>query len=293
MKYIHSSDWHIRATAPVFRIDDFPLVPLNKVEQLVSIANANDAILLVAGDLFDSPRVSYECVNRLSDILKEAKHPVLAVAGQHDQVNHSLDMINTPYQALVNNGSIHDVTDRQAYGVYGMSWGSDITEAMEGADVIMLHHTVTEGGKEVPFFLDEGDSADEVLDCFPDAKFVVSGDYHTTHDYEVDGRILLNTGSLIRQKKNQRDHKPCCYIFDTETMEYTKIYLDIQDSEDVFKIPQEVTVDERFPEKMKELTEALGENNKAPSYEDTVFYLMNKAELSKEHKAIAKKYMRV
>lgn len=70
MNIIATADWHLSKTTPISRTDtDYFQTCLDKVQQIVDYARKFDAIICVAGDIFDNLRVTPYMINRLYEIL--------------------------------------------------------------------------------------------------------------------------------------------------------------------------------------------------------------------------------
>ena len=79
LRLVHTSDVHVDDAALERRAADFPL---RRVVDLVA-AEAAD-LLLIAGDLFDSSRVSAAAVERVLDELRRVPATTVVLPGNHD-----------------------------------------------------------------------------------------------------------------------------------------------------------------------------------------------------------------
>jgi DNA repair exonuclease SbcCD nuclease subunit len=61
-----------------------------------------------------------------------------------------------------------------------------------------------------------------------DYDLVLSGDNHKTFVEEYEGKILVNPGTMMRKTITDKDHKPCFFIFDTDTKELKQYFLKVQ-----------------------------------------------------------------
>ena len=101
--------------------------------------------------------------------------------------------------------------------------------------------------------------AEDFLNTFKQFDVILCGDYHYPFKYKSkDGRLILNTGCLLRLTRNERDmnRKPFVYVLDTEIMKLRKCYIDAEDAGDIFIPKSDRSVkDERslddFIEKLK------------------------------------------
>lgn len=295
MRLIGTADWHIRASNPQFRIDDYPMSTMNKVAYIVDIANRYKAGICVAGDIFDNVKVGYKYTNMLISILRKAKYGVYTVPGQHDQEHHGKDMLPTPYQTLIESGVIIDVNGKCVDGIVGIGWEGKLPNKCEydNPDVIIMHYCVTEG--DPPFFLEqEASSSRDLLKKYSQYSHLVCGDYHTPHITVHSSQLCINCGSIGRSSKDQYSHRPRVVLFDTKKPgKFKIIYLPIKPSKEVFNIPKETVIDDSFADQIKELAKELADRSERPNYVNTVKFLLKKSGGNKRHSQIAQKYLRI
>jgi len=292
MKYILSADWHVRSSAPVYRVDDYCTSILNKVDFVVDLCNKEKADLIIAGDIFHSVRVNIRTINRLIRILKKIEGKIWTVAGQHDQEHHGADMIPTPYLTLMEAGIINDIPTSQRHReLYGIGWNGDIDEDIAiGQDaVLVMHHCVTKG--EPPFYLTEASSATDILDNFPEFKFIVTGDFHSPHVTEQEGRFLINCGAIGRAEKDKFDFKPRVYMIDTSSDKVRMKYIPVQAPEKVFNIPENTKeLDAEFLKNIEGIVERFNNKEQTPDFISTVRMIMDKTECTDRQKEIAEEF---
>lgn len=92
LKFLHTADLQIGMTAPgvgqlAHKVQEARLSALERVLVLGRERNAD--FIVVAGDLFESNRISRRLVMRTADILRTAAQPVLIIAGNHDYYDSS------------------------------------------------------------------------------------------------------------------------------------------------------------------------------------------------------------
>jgi len=99
MKFLLTSDWHIRDDQPRCRIDDFMKAQEKAVQFVIDIAIDRDvSAILHAGDVFNKARPIQS--QMLEICLKdwlfhvERKVPVLVVPGNHDLPYHRMEELN-------------------------------------------------------------------------------------------------------------------------------------------------------------------------------------------------------
>lgn len=142
------SDIHLSERAPIARAvrQDWFTVQKRYLDQLQTLKENHNAILIVAGDVFDYWKSSPELIN-----FALAHMPgCYAVPGQHDLPNHNYnDLHKSAYWTLVEAGSIKhldpyikmDIPDSRLR-IIGMPWGFPCQKAnrteREGVDCIYI-----------------------------------------------------------------------------------------------------------------------------------------------------------
>lgn len=198
MKAIITADWHLRKDKPRCRLDeDWIESQFKVVEQIVSIVNERNASLLIAGDIFHTPQQSSHIVIKTIDILKKSKQEVMIHPGNHDLSYNSIDNI-----------------DKCSFGVLTRHFPL-MLEAWDGSSIIITHELVWPDSKTKPKMA-SGITAEELLDKYPEAKWIFVGDYHKHFHFEKDGRHVINPGCITRQASDFIDYKPGVYYVDTE-----------------------------------------------------------------------------
>lgn len=236
MKFLCTADWHVRKENPKYRKDDYLAAQLTKIEFLVKYANKKDAMILLAGDIFDSPKAGYGTVNAVSKILSTSKYQVITCFGNHDTTFHSQDLSNTPYGNLLVSGRIvenpiffHNMTT-----IHSLGWEGKAPTPTEGDTNILLGH-VSVFEKEVPFWCENGLAAKQIKKMYPGFDYYVFGDIHIP----FVKKNIINPGSLTRSTVGQVDFKPCAYLLDTELDTIEKVMIPIEDKEIVFNLDQQ------------------------------------------------------
>lgn len=241
MKIGFYSDLHATTHNPPCRTDNMLDTLKKKYQQISDIFDYEGCrICIQAGDFFDSPKEPYHLVNWFLDFHKGkwADYKTLGVAGQHDMVNHTLDLENTPYRCLVGAGVLFHLGKEpfildDVY-VYGRSWGerTPIIKSGKAFNILVIHETLVkekiwEGQANVKF----GD------DFIKKSEFdlVIAGDNHSPFTSRYRSKLLVMCGSVLRLKVDQHDYQPCVYTFDTDTKKLQKHPLKI---EDVIKVEE-------------------------------------------------------
>ena len=224
------SDFHGTNETPKCRADDYQETQHDKFLQILDIFDLNACKhVLFGGDFWDHTKVPYKTVNwyirALTD--KWCGFTIHSVAGQHDQINHTMNLENSPYYTMVSCGHfLHirgsdphilvDPVTRQDIHIYGKSWGESVPEILDNKafNILVNHDTL------VMEKLWEGQKDPKYADAFlKDHKFdlVVCGDNHTPFVTRYRSRTLVMCGSVFRMKVDQVNFQPRVYTFDTET----------------------------------------------------------------------------
>lgn len=215
-KYIGCADLHITDKTPKYRIDNYPVTGLGKLEWVVKQANENDATLLIAGDIFDYPTVSYEVVNKVIIILSACKYVPIAVAGQHDMVKRMEHIKNSALYNLHVSGKIKILFKGQydsEHNIYAQPFSDsypEIKNVTGRCPILLVHRSITP--EEPPFFLSEAISSTDALKEYRDFKLIISGDYHVGFRKRKGTQHLINCGPMLREGKDKRNYAPCVWL---------------------------------------------------------------------------------
>lgn len=256
MKILISGDWHIRATRPRRRVDNYVGTQADKVRFLLDTAQDGQCKYIIQpGDLtehYPHPRCPYSITQWYIreflnfNIVNDWQYgQILTIPGQHDMVNHN-DLLDTPMmtmesaqvvQLLEGQYPIEDISNNgMHFYIYGHTYGTPVPEPRDpGAfNILVTHQMVSDRdywNGTVRF-----SSAYQVMHRLHYYNVIICGDNHN-HFSLYDQRThqqLFNCGSLMRATIAQRDHKPVAYIFDIDTREATLVEVPIQPADEVF-----------------------------------------------------------
>lgn len=228
------SDLHATTHNPPCRTDKMMDTLKSKYLQMSDIFDREGCKAVIqAGDFFDSAKEPYHLVNWFLDFHngKWANYKILGVAGQHDMVNHTLDLENTPYKCLVNAGVLFHLGKEpfrlDGIHVYGRSWGEQtpIIKSKKAFNILVIHETLV---KEKIW---EGQANVKFGDDFVrkhEFDLIIAGDNHSPFISRYRSKLLVMCGSVLRLKVNQHDYQPCAYTFDTEEKKLKKHPLKIE-----------------------------------------------------------------
>lgn len=212
------SDLHFSALCPVARSaePDWFLAQFRYLDQLKSLQENHRGVpIIIAGDIFDrwyAPATTSELINRL---MLHWPDNVWAVPGQHDLPNHQLDqMMRTPYWTMVQAGKINDLTPGVSHKVsdqlrcHGFPWGHPVfylgCPYPNVVNLAVVHAYIWQAGYSYPDAPKEqhAEMYQSRLSGFDAAVF---GDNHQGF---LLGRNIINCGTFMRRKADERDYKP-------------------------------------------------------------------------------------
>lgn len=226
MKIISCSDLHIRPDLPRCRTDnDWDETQRLMIRNIVSIANKYNVPLCIVGDLFNKGTVPEYLMIMLIEEFSNINKKVHILAGNHDLQFHSMENVNNS-----SIGVFFSLSKKHNKIVHGMSeFGAwvDFNTEVSGPldDVLFIHQLVFKALKGIPPNCD-GITASQLLEKYPDYKYIFTGDNHKCFHYEKDGRHVINGGCTIRQSSDEKEYKPSVFYVDTEKEIVERIYLD-------------------------------------------------------------------
>jgi len=290
------ADLHLRKSCPKARKDNYWEAQEKKFRFILKlaedetkteyhkesyVADVERGILLVAGDFFNTAKSDPFLEQWVIEILRKSSARIVVVPGQHDLVNHSLELFKESSLAVLNAAGViellgipregenysqvghgfNGVINGWAYGsklelIYGNSYPEK-----DGGNILVWHNIVI---KDDPLWTKQiANTGERILRKYPDLQLIVTGDNHQTFVCQNKGRYLINPGSMMRLKTSQKDHKPCVFRWDKGNLE--QIFLPIE--EDVFDDSHITEKEEKesrldgFITKLNEIRPELNENS--------------------------------
>lgn len=211
MRMIITADWHIRNTRPRCRIDeDWIKTQQKALNQIAEICENKNAPLMVVGDIFNSNSdTSFECINMVQK-LADRIGGIYILAGNHDLIYHSSENIDkSAIGVLLQSENVFKIED------YSDEFSAPNFDEERNSMPYMFIHTLTIPSKDKPEFI-ECETPESLLEKYPTAKWIFTGDYHKNFVYKKDGRYVINPGCLIRQVSDMKDYQCGVYFVDTE-----------------------------------------------------------------------------
>jgi DNA repair exonuclease SbcCD nuclease subunit len=252
MRMIITADWHIRNTRPRCRIDeDWIKTQQKALNQIAEICENKNAPLMVVGDIFNSNSdTSFECINMVQK-LADYIGGIYILAGNHDLPYHSSENIDkSAIGVLFQSENVFKIED------YSDEFSAPNFDEERNPMPYMFIHTLTIPSKDKPEFI-ECETPESLLEKYPTAKWIFTGDYHKNFVYEKNGRYVINPGCLIRQVSDMKDYQCGVYFVDTdkEVIEFIPIIDDEKLVNDEYIIRQDEREEriENFVNKLKDV----------------------------------------
>jgi DNA repair exonuclease SbcCD nuclease subunit len=224
MRIVAIGDVHLCEKPPVCRKDnDFMATQLDKLRQIGTVAKEKDAILVIAGDLYDKWDIGFELIHNVNEILKGVS--VWLVAGNHDLPYHSMDKYKSSPLVLTKGCLLKDLDSRAEIAAY--SYGEVIKPS--SCNVLVQHrmvyltdpvHGYDANTYDVKWLFNQPE--------YKDVNVVITGDNHKAFEYWRDDRhVWVNTGSIVRTSVTERDYEPSCWFIDTDNITVERIKLKV------------------------------------------------------------------
>jgi DNA repair exonuclease SbcCD nuclease subunit len=235
-----TSDWHLREDTPICRTDSYWNSMWKKVDFISNLQKKWNIPVLHGGDLFDKARPS---LNLVRETMLHIPDEFYTVYGQHDLVNHSLDLTNkcgidvlSVAKKLHVLGTISYCNDNNLV-VDGFHWGQEPKDTVQAIEIfkqtsplmkkiLVWHQMVWQGKKPYPTCTDA--PASSVIKKYP-YDLLLFGDNHKTFVEQYEGRLLINPGSLMRMDADQIDHKPCVFLWYASDNTVQQVFLPIEE----------------------------------------------------------------
>lgn len=224
MKLVCMADTHITDKQHRCRKDDCVKTQFEKLGYILEYSERNADAILIAGDVFDSPR-NWILLPKVMDIFSAYKIPKFCVVGQHDMYMYSREHLWATNLGILKKAGIVTVLSKNGYSIegcnfFGMNWGEEnIPVAPENHTNILLVHapiaetTIYPGGEYIDV-LKFGEECDRF-------DLVVCGDIHRRFNVKVKGTTLVNSGPLMRRTADvyNMEYEPGVWMYDTKTKE--------------------------------------------------------------------------
>ena len=202
-KFLYITDIHFGAK-PIARKDNYNESILKKFEWVLKLARKNKCIVLIGGDLFDSPKIKFLELNQLIDLLSKYKDvEIHCIHGnvRHDGIESISPLKLVKMTSLISNdGEYKDFNNsRVIFGNHGFDFMKVPSLChKEKKNILMTHLTIT----KTPIIFDH-----ILMSEFKTpAEVVLVAHYHPYQGVVNEGGTLfVAPGALARRKKVAHD----------------------------------------------------------------------------------------
>lgn len=225
---ILTADWHLRNTRPRARRDeDWLHRQQYTLDFIAEEANKRKAKVCISGDIFDSAVVPDRIKNMFLDFVNKVDEEVYILAGNHDLPGNSIENINSSSIGVVMKGKgVGHLSEIAA----AHDFDGEILKRV--GDIILFTHQLTfESKYNFPPNV-KAKTAQQLLDEYPWAEIIVTGDNHQCFVYESgkDERKVINPGTILRHDADEIDYRPQIIYLDKEL---NVEFIDVPDDDDM------------------------------------------------------------
>ena len=237
---IITSDWHLRDTTPICRVDDFETTQWRKVDFISRLQRRLKCPVIHAGDLFEKWKPSpYLLAKTIEHLPKD----FYTIYGNHDLPQHNIELKNRCGVYVLEKANVLTVID-------GRHWNVDYNEnqwfEIEGRKIHIAHIMTYQGKTPYPGCTDT--PASGLLRKYKDFDLIITGHNHMQFVEKHNGRLLLNPGSLTRQSSNERGWKPCVWVWRAKDNSLEQVFLPVE--LDAVQVPERIAEKEQREERI-------------------------------------------
>ena len=220
--FLFIGDPHISSKKPGRRKDEnFEETILNKLEEIINIANNKDYLPVFLGDLFNRPQEDSESLKtRVTRILNKSRHKCVSNVGNHD-ITHSSISDEDTLKLLSEAGVLDIITESKVYNTYqvgsrkialgGTPYGKEIPKDVSNLvgevdnTIWITHHDLAFDGA-----YPGSQELFEINKC----NLVINGHMHLTKKPITKGKTTwFNPGNITRQALDAIHHTPKVWGF--------------------------------------------------------------------------------
>lgn len=237
---IITSDWHLRDTTPICRVDDFETTQWKKVDFISRLQRRLKCPVIHAGDLFEKWKPSpYLLAKTIEHLPKD----FYTIYGNHDLPQHNIELKNRCGVYVLEKANVLTVID-------GRHWNVDYNEnqwfEIEGRKIHIAHIMTYQGKTPYPGCTDT--PASGLLRKYKDFDLIITGHNHMQFVEKHNGRLLLNPGSLTRQSSNEKGWKPCVWLWSADDNSLEQVFLPVE--LDAVQVPERIAEKEQREERI-------------------------------------------
>ena len=220
MKKLTFADLHLRATVPSCvnaTPSEWMEIQEKALDKVVEICEKNEIDeVYVGGDIFHSEQAtSFECVILFQNFCRKLESlgiKVFILAGNHDLPGHSTANVRrSAIGVLFNSLAVNSMNSSDS-----KIKGSNFDEESDSDFPYIFKHVLCIPEESKPA-LAECETPQTLLEKFPKAKIIFTGDYHRNFIYKSpDGRMVVNSGCLTKQASDFENYETGVYVTDLE-----------------------------------------------------------------------------
>ena len=260
MQFILTADWHLREDKPRCRKDEDWIATQEKaLNQVRMICNDRRLNLFVVGDMFHRS-TEYRMVRMVQKVADELSKSLYFLAGNHDLKYHSsLNLDSSCISLLSSSHNCFKINDANLLNGFDSINAPNFDETPdENARYLFIHTLCFPDMKSMPPNVNAV-CAKDLLEEYPNAEWIFTGDYHRNFHYEWKGRHVVNSGCLLRQASDMKDYQCGVYFIDTDSgiVEFIPI-IDSEKLVDDSYIVEQKERDERIEGFVSKLSETQG-----------------------------------
>lgn len=292
-KIIFIPDVHLQEYSPRSRKDNYPSVVLDKLSWVADYANANDAICIFLGDIFNAVNMPMIYMYRCIEVFKKFNKTPYTVIGNHDVPRNNQEMMDrSPLGLLEKVGLINYLQHYEVEGstvIEGFHYTQQVgpTKQLTDTKVPMKKICVAHLFYENPFDLEHNLTVSDCVNLGYD--YYILGHDHTRYDVvEAPGYKVFRIGSLTRGTANENQMaRDNVYIleYDTDKDTFIEVSVPCEKARDVFK----ESIFQRKEENKINTEEVL--NNLVFTSNDSIYDVLDSAEQTPEIKSIVETYL--
>jgi hypothetical protein len=206
-----TSDYHLSEQKPRCRLDeDWTKTQEGHLDFIAKTANKYKSPVCIVGDIFDRAIVTEKIKIIFLQFVDKVKYGVYILAGNHCLPHHSWSNVNnSSFGVIWNSGKVHGLDELGKAAHFG--------EEIKGIDngLLFIHELVFKTSKDLPPNVNAKTSKD-ILDKYPEMKWIFCGDNHHSFNFEYKNRHLINSGCINRQASDFKTYQPIIYFVDTD-----------------------------------------------------------------------------
>lgn len=293
---ILAADIHLSPRVPKCREEgEYISAIFKKLEFIRDLQVQHQCPVLCAGDVTDRWYLDKGEQWFVTQVI-QLMHNWIAVAGQHDLPQHNPELYDKSWLAILEEARCIEVWENGFQKYYhdielvisAFPWGEapcafkDIKSGHKS--VALIHRMVYQGKPPYPGADKDGGTAKALMRKMKDFDLIVSGDNHETFVEELNGRLLVNPGSMMRTSAKQADHKPCVFLWYAGSNNIEQVVL----PHDKHAVSREhLERKELHDSRMQAFVEKLkGNVDLSMGFKENVFARLKGKDISEETKAI-------